>query len=77
MTLIQKMNADEYKKLLEFKAKYPALGERLVHSLSQTHSVLRLTLDDCMDLASALGIEYLTFGGAILDAFQSKPTTNP
>ena len=73
MNLLQKMNADEFKKLLEFKAKYPALGERLVHSLSQTHSVLRLTLDDCMNLASALGIEYLTFGGAILNVFQSKP----
>ena len=73
MTLIQKMNADEYKKLLEFKEEFPALGERLVHSLSQTHSVLRLTLDDCMNLASALGIEYLTFGGAILNTFQSKP----
>jgi len=76
MTLIQKMNADEYKKLLEFKEEFPALGERLVHSLSQTHSVLRLTLDDCIYLASALGIEYSTFYGAILDAFQSKPTTN-
>ena len=73
MNLLQKMNADEFKKLMEFKDKYPALGERLVHSLSQRHSVLRLTLDDCMELASALGIEYLTFAGAIFDAFQSKP----
>ena len=73
MTLFQKMNAAEYKKLLEFKAKYPATGERLINSLSQTHSVLSLTLIDCMDLASALGIESLTFSGAILDVFQSKP----
>ena len=73
MNLLQKMNADEFKKLLEFKEKYPALGDRLVHSLSETHSVLRLTLIDCMDLASALGIEYLTFGGEILNIFQSKP----
>jgi len=73
MNLLAKMNADEFKKLLEFKEKYPALGDRLVHSLSETHSVLRLTLIDCMDLASALGIEYLTFGGAILNTFQSKP----
>ena len=73
MNLLQKMNADEFRKLMEFKEKYPALGERLVYSLSQRHSVLRLTLDDCMDLASALGIEYLTFGSAIFDAFQSKP----
>jgi len=73
MTLFQKMNAAEYKKLLEFKAKYPATGERLIDSLSQTHSVLHLTLIDCMDLASALGIESHTFSGAILDAFQSKP----
>ena len=73
MNLLEKMNAAEYKKLLEYKAKYPALGERLVHSLSETHSVLRLTLIDCMDLASVLGIEYLTFGGAILNTFQSKP----
>jgi hypothetical protein len=73
MNLLQKMNADEFKKLLEFKEKYPATGERLVYSLTQTHSVLRLTLDVCMDLASALGIEYLPFSGAILDVFQSKP----
>ena len=67
------MNASEFKKLLEYKEKYPALGELLVYSLSQTHSVLRLTLEDCMMLASALDIEHLTFGGAILDVFQSKP----
>jgi len=73
MTLFQKMNAAEYKKLLEFKAKYPATGERLINSLSQTHLVLHLTLIDCLDLASALGIESHTFSGAILDAFQSKP----
>jgi hypothetical protein len=73
MTLFQKMNAAEYKKLLEFKEKYPATGERLINSLSQTHSVLHLTLIDCMDLASALGIESHTFSGAILDTFQSKP----
>jgi len=73
MTLLQKMNAAEYNKLLEFKAKYPATGERLINSLSQTHSILHLTLIDCMDLASALGIESHTFSGAILDAFQSKP----
>jgi hypothetical protein len=73
MTLFQKMNAAEYKKLLEFKTKYPATGERLINSLSQTHLVLHLTLIDCLDLASALGIESHTFSGAILDAFQSKP----
>ena len=73
MNLLQKMNADEFKKLLEFKEKYPATGEHLVHILSQTHSPFRLTLDDCMSLASALGIEYLNFSGAILNAFQSKP----
>lgn len=73
MNLLQKMNADEFRKLMEFKDKYPALGERLTNSLMQRHSVLRLTLDDCMDLASALGIEYTNFGGAIFDAFQSKP----
>lgn len=73
MNLLEQMNAAEYQKFLEFKAKYPATGERLINSLSQTHSPLRLTLIDCMDLASALGIEYLTFSGAILNAFQSKP----
>ena len=77
MNLLQKMNADEFNKLLEFKEKYPATGEHLVHILSETHSPLRLTLDDCMSLASSIGIEYLTFGGAILNIFQSKPTTNP
>jgi len=73
MNLLEKMNAEEYKKLLEFKAKYPATGERLINSLSQTHLVLHLTLIDCLDLASALGIESHTFSGAILEAFQSKP----
>ncbi len=73
MNLLQKINADEFRKLLEFKEKYPATGERLINLLSQTHSVLNLTLIDCMDLASALGIESHTFSGAILDAFQSKP----
>ena len=73
MNLLEQMNAAEYKKLLEFKAKYPATGERLINSLSQTHLVLHLTLIDCLDLASALGIESHTFSGAILEAFQSKP----
>ena len=73
MNCLEKINADEFRKLLEFKEKYPALGERLVHSLSQRHSVLSLTLLECMDLASAIGVEYLTFAGKIFDAFQSKP----
>ena len=73
MNCLQKMNADEFRKLMEFKEKFPAMGEHLVHELTQTHSVLSLKLIDCMDLASVLGINYWTFCGEIFDAFQSKP----
>ena len=35
MNLLQKMNAAEYKKLLDFKAIYPILGEDLIKALSE------------------------------------------
>ena len=73
MNLLEKMNADEFKKLLEFKEKYPALGLDLVRALTEKTLPIQLTLGECIDLSNAVGIRYIDFALVIFDTFKSKP----
>ena len=73
MNLLQKMNADEFKKLLDFKATYPTLGEELVKALTEKSLTIHLTLGECIDLSNAVGIHYGQYCNRIFDAFKSRP----
>ena len=73
MNLLQKMNAKEFKQLLDFKATYPTLGEDLVKVLSTKTLAIQLTLGECIDLSNAIGIHYGHYCNAIFDTFKSKP----
>lgn len=73
MNLLQKMNAKEFKQLLDFKATYPTLGDELVKALTEKSLVIHLTLGECIDLSEALGIYHGQYCNAIFDTFQSKP----
>jgi len=73
MNLLQQMNAAEYKKLLDFKATYPTIGEELVKALSEKTLCIHLTLGECIDLSNAVGIPYGQYCNQIFDTFKSKP----
>jgi hypothetical protein len=73
MNLLEQMNADEFKKLLEFKEKYPTLGEELVKALTEKTLCIQLTLGECIDLSNAIGIPYGQYCNQIFDTFKSKP----
>ena len=67
------MNAAEYKKLLEFKEKFPTIGLDLVRTLTEKSLPIQLTLGECIDLSNAVGIPFGNFALGIFDAFKSKP----
>ena len=73
MSLLQQMNADEFKKLLEFKEKFPTIGLDLVKALTEKTLCIQLTLGECIDLSNAIGIHYGQYCNQIFDAFKSKP----
>lgn len=73
MNLLEQMNADEFRKLLEFKEKYPTLGLDLVRALTEKSLAIHLTLGECIDLSNAVGIPYGQYCNQIFDAFKSKP----
>jgi hypothetical protein len=73
MNLLEKMNADEFKKLLEFKEKHPAIGLDLVRALTEKNLPIQLTLGECIDLSNAIGIPYGQYCNQIFDTFKSKP----
>jgi len=73
MNLLQQMNAAEYKKLLDFKATYPTIGEELVKALSEKIVPIQLTLGECIDLSNATGIRIAESCNQIFDTFKSKP----
>ena len=73
MNLLQQMNADEFKKLLEFKEKFPIIGLDLVTALTEKSLVIHLTLGECIDLSNAIGVPYSNFALGIFDTFKSKP----
>jgi len=73
MNLLEQMNADEFKKLLEFKEKFPTIGLDLVKALTEKSLVIHLTLGECIDLSNAIGIPYGQYCNQIFDTFKSKP----
>jgi hypothetical protein len=73
MNLLEQMNADEFKKLLEYKEKYPTLGEELIKALTEKTLPIQLTLGECIDLSNAVGIPFDNFALGIFDTFKSKP----
>jgi len=73
MNLLEQMNAYEFKKLLEFKEKFPIIGLDLVKALTEKTLCIQLTLGECIDLSNALGIPYGQYCNQIFDAFKSKP----
>jgi len=73
MNLLEQMNADEFCKLLEFKDKFPTIGEDLIKALTEKTLCIQLTLGECIDLSNAIGIPYGQYCNQIFDTFKSKP----
>ena len=73
MNLLEQMNAAEFRKLLEFKEKFPTIGLDLVRALTEKSLVIHLTLGECIDLSNAVGIPYGQYCNQIFDAFKSRP----
>jgi len=73
MNLLEQMNADEFRKLLEFKDKFPTIGLDLVKALTEKTLTIQLTLGECIDLSNAIGIPYGQYCNQIFDTFKSKP----
>jgi hypothetical protein len=73
MNLLEQMNADEFKKLLEFKEKYPTLGEELLKALTDKIVVIHLTVAELISLCDALGIYSAPVLTQVFQAFKSKP----
>jgi hypothetical protein len=73
MNLLEQMNADEFRKLLEFKEKFPVIGLDLVRALTEKTLPIQLTLGECIDLSNAVGIPFGNFAVGIFDTFKSKP----
>ena len=73
MSLLQQMNADEFRKLLEYKEKYPTLGENLIKALTDKIVVIHLTVDESVSLCDALGIYCAPALNQVFQAFKSKP----
>ena len=73
MNLLEQMNADEFRKLLEYKERHPAIGLDSVRALTEKTLPIQLTLGDCIDLSNAVGIPYGQYCNRIFDTFKSKP----
>jgi hypothetical protein len=73
MNLLEKMNADEFRKLLEFKEKFPIIGLDLVRALTEKTLPFQLTLGECIDLSNAVGIPFDNFALGVFDTFKSRP----
>jgi len=73
MNLLEKMNAEEFKKLLEYKEKKPSEGEALVKVLTETDFVIDLKVCDAIDLCVVLNYDDLSVFGFLFESFKSKP----
>jgi hypothetical protein len=73
MSLLQQMNADEFRKLLEYKEKYPTLGEELVKALTDKIVIIHLTVAEYISLCDALGIYCAPALTQVFQAFKSRP----
>jgi hypothetical protein len=73
MNLLEKMNGDEFKKLLEYKDKFPTLGEDLIKALTDKIVIIHLTVAEYISLCDALGIYCAPALNQVFQAFKSKP----
>jgi hypothetical protein len=73
MNLLQQMNAAEYKKLLEFKEKFPIQGADLVKVLTETDYVSQLKICDAVDLCFVLNCAEVSAFHFLFESFRSKP----
>jgi hypothetical protein len=73
MNLLQQINADEFRKLLEYKEKHPTLGEDLIKALTEKIVIIHLTIAEYISLCDALGIYCAPALNQVFQAFKSKP----
>ena len=73
MNLLEKMNAEEFKKLLEYKEKKPIQGAGLVKVLTETDYVSQLKICDAVDLCVVLDYAELSAFHFLFESFRSKP----
>jgi hypothetical protein len=73
MNLLEKMNAKEFKKLLEYKEKKPIQGAGLVKVLTETDYVSQLKICDAVDLCVVLNCADLSAFNFLFKSFRSKP----
>jgi hypothetical protein len=73
MNLIQKMNAKEFKQLLDFKATYPTIGDELIKALTEKSFAIQLTLAECVMLSNALDAPWAGSFCEIFEIFKSQP----
>ena len=73
MNLLEKMNAEEFKKLLEYKEKKPIQGAGLVKVLTETDYVSQLKICDAVDLCVVLDYADLSAFSFLFESFKSKP----
>ena len=73
MNLLEKINAEEFKKLLEYKEKNPREGESLFKVLIQTDYVNQLKVCDAVDLCVVLDYPNLSAFRFLFESFKSKP----
>jgi hypothetical protein len=73
MNLLEKMNAEEFKKLLEYKEKKPIQGAGLVKVLTETDYVSQLKICDAVDLCVVLDCADLSAFHFLFESFRCKP----
>jgi hypothetical protein len=73
MNLLEKMNAAEFKKLLDYKEQKPIQGEDLVKALTETDYVSQLKICDAVDLCVVLDCADLSAFHFLFESFKSKP----
>jgi hypothetical protein len=73
MNLLEKMNAEEFKKLLEYKEKKGILGAQLVKVLTETDYVSQLKVGDAVELCVVLDYADLSAFHFLFESFKSKP----
>ena len=73
MNLLEKINAEEFKKLLEYKEKNAREGEALVKVLTETDYVSQLKVCDAIDLCVVLNCADLSAFHFLFESFRSKP----
>jgi hypothetical protein len=73
MNLLEQMNAEEFKKLLEYKEKKPIQGADLVKLLTETDFVSQLKICDAVALCVVLHCADLDAFSFLFESFKSKP----